>query len=158
MAIAMSLRDYLDRSSCDYEVVNHTYTTTSMSTAQAAHIPGDKLAKSVLLEDDDGYVMAVIPSTHYVALGQISQQLNRHLGLATEDELDSIFTDCDPGAVPPVGGAYGVEVIMDDCLTDCSDVYFESGDHTKLVHMDGEDFLRLMRDADIRQISHHVQQ
>lgn len=156
MAIAITLKDYLDHNGAIYDVVPHTYTTSSLSTAEAAHIPGDQLVKSVLLEDEDGYVLAVIPATHQLELGRISQQLNRRLGLATEDELGNIFTDCDLGAIPPVGSAYGIQVIMDECLRDCDEVYFEAGDHIELVHMDNIAFMNLMKHADMQQISHHM--
>ena len=156
MAIAITLKDYLENSGAQYDVVPHTYTTSSMSTAEAAHIPGDKLVKSVLLEDENGYVLAVIPATHHLELGRISRQLNRRLGLPTEDELGSTFTDCDLGAIPPIGNAYGVEVIMDECLKDCNEVYFEAGDHIELVHMESDAFMALMQNANVNQISHHL--
>ena len=37
----------------------------------------------------------------------------------------SCTLDCEPGAVPPLGAAYGLDVVVDDSLTDHSDVYFE---------------------------------
>jgi len=156
MAIAITLKEYLDHQNALYDVVPHTYTTSSLSTAEAAHIPGDQLVKSVLLEDENGYVLAVIPATHHLELGRISQHMNRRLGLATEDELANIFTDCDLGAIPPVGNAYGIAVVMDECLRDCDQVYFEAGDHIELVHMDADAFMRLMKHADMVHISRHL--
>ena len=156
MAIAITLKEYLKHEGTIYDVVPHTYTTSSLSTAEAAHVPGDQLIKSVLLEDENGYVLAVIPATHQLELGRISQQLNRRLGLATEDELGNIFTDCDLGAIPPVGDAYGIEVVMDECLKDCDEVYFEAGDHIELVHMDNDMFMQLMKNANLQHISRHM--
>ena len=100
--------------------------------------------------------MAVIPATHHIELGRLDQQLHRHLGLATEKELSDLFTDCEFGAIPPVGQAYGMDVVLEDCLSDCPDIYFESGDHTDLIHMRGEDFQRLMRGAGHGQFSRHI--
>lgn len=156
MAIAITLREYLDTSGINYDIVPHTYTTSSMSTAEAAHIPGDQLVKSVLLEDEIGYVLAVIPATHYLDLEEISQQLQRRLTLATEDELGNIFTDCDLGAIPPIGYAYGIDVVMDSSLRDCKEVYFEAGDHIELVHMDNGEFMNMMKSAPVALISHHM--
>lgn len=156
MAIAITLKDYLDSSGTVYDVVPHTYTTSSMSIAEAAHIPGDKLVKSVLLEDEIGYVLAVLPATHHLDMERISELLNRHLDLAAEDELGNIFTDCDIGAIPPVGNAYGLKVIMDKSLKDCDEVYFEAGDHIELVHMEQDAFMKLMKKANVTRISHHL--
>jgi Ala-tRNA(Pro) deacylase len=157
MAIAMTLKEYLNRLGVEYEVVPHTHTDTSMRSAQEAHIPGDQLAKSVILEDDGGYLMAVLPATHKLEIGRLQKQLSRHhLGLATEQELSGLFDDCELGAIPPLGEAYGVDVVVDDSLDEVSDVYFEAGDHTDLVHISGEDFHDLMVDADHGRFSHHI--
>jgi len=156
MAIAITLKDYLDSSGTHYDVVPHTYTTSSMEIAQAAHIPGDKLVKSVLLEDANGYVLAVIPATHHLDVRKISQSLDRPLDLATEDKLGNIFTDCDLGAIPPVGDAYGLQVVMDESVKGCNEVYFEAGDHIELIHMDNNAFMRLMNNAKVTHISHHI--
>jgi Ala-tRNA(Pro) deacylase len=156
MAIAMTLQRYLNKSGVDYDVLPHPYTTSSISTAEAAAVPGDKLAKSVILEDDQGYLMAVIPATHHIHLGMLSQQMHRHLGLATESEIATLFNDCVLGAIPPVGHPYGMRMIMDDSLQESPDVYFESGDHVDLVHMRSEDFLRLNEDASHGYFSRHI--
>ena len=147
MAMAISVRRYLEDADIDYAVQRHSRTETSCRTVEKAGISGDRFAKSVILEDEQGYLMAVVPATHHVQLGKLSRQLGRHLGLATEDELRTLFCDCEPGAVPPLGEAYQMAVIMDDSLATCPDVYFEAGDHTDLIHVGREDFRKLMRRA-----------
>lgn len=144
MAIAITLHEYLDNRCIGYKVIEHPYTNASMQTAQAAHIPGKQLAKCVVLEDEQGYLMAVIPSDKHVDLGSLHRQFNRQLGLTTEDKLRTLFTDCEPGAIPPVGEAYGIDVIVDDSLAHCSDVYFEAGDHTHLIQVNGKDFMQVV--------------
>jgi len=147
MAIAITLQEYLDKSGIEYDVLQHTHTETSLDTAKATHIPPGQAAKSVILEDEDGYLMAVIPASHHIELGQLSRQLERRLGLATEDELAGLFSDCDLGAIPPIGEAYHMEVVLEDILKKCPDIYFEAGDHTDLVHVRGPAFLQLMQHA-----------
>jgi Ala-tRNA(Pro) deacylase len=156
MTIAASVKDHLSRQGVRYELIAHERTRDSNHSAQAAHIPGGQLAKCVMLEDDEGYVMAVVPATHKVDLGAVHRQLNRKLGLATDSELADLFKDCEPGAIPPLGQAYGIETILDESLSGSPDIYFEGGDHVALVHVTGKDFLRLMADAPRGEISHHV--
>ncbi len=57
MAIAVALRDYLDCSGIRYGVVGHPYSITSMQTERATHIHGKQLAKAVVLQDDEHYVV-----------------------------------------------------------------------------------------------------
>ncbi len=147
MGIPPTLQKYLDEKGVHYEIMCHSHTGGSMETAQAAHIPGDQLVKGVILEDEQGYLMAMVPATYQVGLGKLHKHLNRQLGLATEPELTELFHDCEPGAVPPLGQAYGVAQIMDESLVDCGDVYFEAGNHTDVVHISGSDFRALMADT-----------
>ena len=156
MGIAITLREYLDGTDFQYDVLPHIHTGSSSETAQASNISGDHIAKAVILEDESGYLMAVIPATHRVDLGVLHKKLGRRVGLATETELEDLFMDCEPGAVPPLGQAYGIDVVVDDSLKELDDVYFEGGDHYDLVHLKGDDFAFLMEDAKHGAISHHV--
>jgi Ala-tRNA(Pro) deacylase len=110
----------------------------------------------VLLEDDDGHLMAIIPSTHRIDLGKLHHHLNRRVGLAIEKEVTELFSDCDPGAIPAIGAAYRVETIIDDALFQQPDVYFEAGDHEALVHVSGQAFGAMMAGAPHGRFTHHI--
>jgi Ala-tRNA(Pro) deacylase len=157
VSIATSVREYLDHKGVTYQTVVHAPTHDATHTAQAAHVPGDRLAKSVVLEDENGYLMAVLPATHRLDLPAVSRELKRdRLAFASERELRRIFTDCERGAIPPVGPAYHLDTVLDQSLADAPEVYFEAGDHFSLVHVSGPDFRRLLGDAPQRPISHHL--
>jgi Ala-tRNA(Pro) deacylase len=155
MAIAMTLQQYLANHGSDFELVEHARTMTATRTAQAGHVPGDRLAKAVVVKDDDSYMMAVLPASCHVELGQLADCLNRRIGLATEPEVSRLFGDCEVGAVPPIGPAYGLDVILDDRLASAPDVFFEGGDHETLVHVSGDEFLRLLGPAAHGQFARH---
>lgn len=154
MTIAKKLQDYIDGKGIAYDTVAHHRTATSSQSAQAAHVPGSRLAKSVVIHHELGYALAVVPSTHRIELSILQDVMNKRLGLASEEEVSSLFSDCDIGAVPPVGSAYDVPVILDESLGDARDVYFEGGDHRTLVHVSGPDFRSLMEDARVARFSH----
>ncbi|MCK0513093.1 aminoacyl-tRNA deacylase [Aromatoleum buckelii] len=147
MAIASKLQEYMSEHGLRYDVLTHPHSHNSMETAQLARVPGNCLAKSVVLEDDDGFLMAVLPSTQHVQLGWLSKAMQRNLRLASEDELSALFADCEPGAVPPVGSAYGMRMVVDDTLAEQPEIYFEGGDHEKLIQMSSEDFMTMMEEA-----------
>lgn len=147
MSIAAMVRTCLSDAGVQYEIIEHPRTSNSTHTAEAAHVPGEMLAKSVLLEDGEKYLMAVVPATRSVDLGALHRRLGRAIGLATEEEVARLFADCEPGAVPPLGQIYGIETILDEAFVEAEDVYFEGGDHRALVHVNGSDFLKLMGDV-----------
>ena len=156
MTIAKRLKAHLDAQGVAYETVAHPRTATASETAEAAHIPGDRLAKTVVIHLETGPVLAVVPSSHRVDLGALQEMLDRRLGLASETEIGALFDDCDVGAAPPVGPAYGVPTVVDRSLTGLDRVWFEGGDHRTLVSVAGADFDRLMRDARQGGFSHAV--
>jgi Ala-tRNA(Pro) deacylase len=140
MGMAARLRSFLDSQGIRYEVLPHPHTSTSLETARAAHVPGERIAKSVVLEDERGYLMAILPASCRVSLDALERQLQRKLELASEAELAGLFQDCEIGAVPPVADPYGLPAVIDERLWHLSDVYFEAGDHEDLVHLSGEAF------------------
>ena len=79
--------------------------------------------------------------------------MDERLGLATDEDVMEVFRDCDFGAVPACGAAYGMKVIIDSELDDASDLYFEAGDHENLVHLSHREFCRMMPDMPHAQIS-----
>ena len=146
MATAITIQQFLDESRLPFDLVTHPHSSTSLQSARAAHIAPLKLAKAVLLEEHNQLVLAVLPATKHVHLGTLRHQFKRDFGLATEQTVRQIFVDCEPGAIPALGRAYGIETIWDDSLMDSADLYFEAGDHENLVHVRTEDFLELLRD------------
>ncbi len=147
MAIASRVQEYMTQRGLRYDVLTHPHSHNSMQTAHLAKVPSRALAKSVVLEDDSGYLMAVLPSSHHVQLGKLGKELNCRLRLASERDLERMFDDCELGAVPPVGAAYGMRMIMDDSLAAENEIYFEAGDHEQLIQMSGKDFMALMDSA-----------
>ena len=147
MTMSPTLKKYLATQGIAYDIVPHRPTSTSINAASSAHVPANMVAKSVILEDESGYLMAVIPANQHVKIGKLNKLVGRHMGLATEDELRSLFSDCELGAIPPVGAAYGIETIVDDELSGCPDVYLEAGDHEDFIHLKGVSFRALMKNA-----------
>ena len=156
MAIAITLQEYLQNHESEYEIIEHRRTDSALHTAEAAHVPGDRMAKSVLLGDDESYLLAVIPATHHIEFDELAQLTGRNLFLISEEELQQAFADCETGAVPPTGMPYGIETMIDVALLQQPDLYFESGDHGKLVHISVEAFRDLEEDAVIAEFSSHL--
>ncbi len=144
MAIAQRLKWYLDHHGVAYEVIPHPRTESSLETARVSHVDEGHLVKCVLLEDERGYLLAALPASRRVSLADVRERLERPLELATEAELGDIFDDCQVGAVPPVGRAYGIPTVIDESLLRLEEVYFEAGEHEDLVHLEGAEFARLM--------------
>jgi Ala-tRNA(Pro) deacylase len=146
MSIPSHLTSYLDQRGTRYEVSMHGHSHSSLETARCANVSPGQLAKSIILEDETGCVMAVIPADKIIMLGEFSRFVGRHrLRLAGEARIAALFDDCDPGAIPPVGMAWGLPTIVDDELEANDVVFMEGGDHERLLRMSHEQFHALMR-------------
>ncbi len=156
MTIASRFQEYLERNGIEYELLAHPYAINSMQTAQLAHVPGDKLVKSVLLEDDSGPILALLPATHRIDMRTLDDCLKRHLELADESALPKLFSDCTLGAIPALGQPYGLEMVVEDSLCDNEDLYLETGDHVQLAHVNGDTFRSLVSEAEHIHFSYHI--
>ncbi len=75
MAIAKRLSEYLAGAGITHDVVTHPRSESTSRTAQVAHVTGERVAKTVVLHDDQGYLLAVVPSTHRVELDTLGRVL-----------------------------------------------------------------------------------
>jgi Ala-tRNA(Pro) deacylase len=147
MPLATRLRWYLDSHDIDYEILRHSHSNSSVDSGVKAKLPTGRVVKSVLLEDERGYILANLPAACRISFGAIHQLIHRDLELASEAELEDIFMDCEPGAIPAVGNPYNIPMLVDDSLLRMPDLYLEGGDHEELIHLSGSDFRKLMERA-----------
>jgi Ala-tRNA(Pro) deacylase len=147
MSIAPTLRRYLANENIQYEEIRHELSMTSARTAEASHIPGDRLAKGVVLRRDDGYMLAVMPASHHLRLAELRAQLGGNVDMANEAEIHQLFRDCANGAVPAVGKCYGLNIIVDESIEAQPEIYMEAGDHETLLHLSHAQFARLTANA-----------
>lgn len=156
MTIATRLDSFLTEHSVGYAMIRHPHTESSMETAASAHVPGERLAKAVIVKDGEDFLMVVVPSDYHLHLGLLHRHLGREVGLATESEVVQLFPDCDKGAIPPLGSIYGLRTLIDTRMLEQPEVFLESGDHETLVRIEGDDFRRLAEEMEKVDVGEHV--
>lgn len=154
MSVAKTVEAFLQEHGVRYTVLEHPRSLSSKETSSVTHLPPDDIAKAVILGDEKGYLMAVIPADHHVDMHTLCGKLRRRLDLVAESRLPPVFKDCDLGAIPPIGPAYHLETIVDASLVGRKQIWFVAGDHYRLFGVDGEDFVRMLRNARFSRFSH----
>jgi len=144
MSIAPRIEAHLSRVGVSYNLVHHPETHTSLASSRTARIPSTQMAKAVVTHDGENYRLCVIPASNKLVTRWLDSRMGRQYRLVNEDELKDLFEDCEKGAVPALGQVYGLPVIWDQTLQNMRDIYFESGDHQNLVHVDQGAFMQLM--------------
>jgi Ala-tRNA(Pro) deacylase len=144
--IGQSLKQYLDDNRVKYVTIKHSPAFTAMETAAAAHVPGKDLAKTVMVKLDGRLTMAVLPASHRILFDLLRETAGaRQAELCDEREFVGRFPECEPGAMPPFGNLYGVDVIVADALAEDEEIAFNACSHSELVRMPYRDFARLAR-------------
>ena len=140
------LKEFLDSRHVKYVTINHSPAFTSKEIAASAHIPGKQLAKTVMVKMDGKMAMAVLPAS-----SSIDFTLLREMGgakdvrLASEREFSDMFPECEPGAMPPFGNLYGLQVFVAGILTEDEEIAFNAGNHHELIKLAYKDFERLVQ-------------
>ena len=147
MGIAITLAQYLAERGVKYDVVAHPHAVTASESARTSHVSLNRLAKAVVLKGEDGFILAVLPASSHIQFSQLRKQFGADVDIANEEQIETLFGDCEPGAVPALGAAYGLKVIVDDSLAKEPEIYLEGGDHASLVHISGSTFQQLLADA-----------
>jgi len=123
-----------------FEKLHHQPAYTANRIAQALHVRGREMAKSVLLRTKHGFVLAVIPATHRVDLEEVRDCLGEKVEIATEEEMATLSPDCERGAMPPFGSLYHLETLVDDTLAKDQEIVFEGQTHGDAIRMAYQDF------------------
>jgi Ala-tRNA(Pro) deacylase len=151
--MARTVERSLEQARCDFDIVAHPHSSTSLESARVASVPAERVAKSVILDDRHGnYIMAVLPANKHLDMSKI--QTSGNWQLTRESGLPHLFDDCERGAIPALGEAYGMKMLLDPALTRQGDVYLEAGNHSYLVHMSMEQYLKLVPHAEVREVCH----
>ena len=152
----MNTKQFLHERQVQHAVVPHRRTYTAQTLAQAVHLSGDTVAKTVLLVVDGRHVLAVLQATHTVDLETVRETLHAtSVELAGEDVFADVFPDCEVGALPPFGSQYGMETLVDAELKEAESILFEGNDHEESIQMRYADFEQLEHPM-VASFSHHV--
>lgn len=145
--IPRSVKKYLKDHKVDYELIAHTPAYTASETAQAAHVPGRRLAKVVMVKLDNRLAMALLPAHLRLDMDLMKESARaKTADLAHEYEFNNTFKDCEVGAMPPFAELYddSMEVFIADSLAHEKWIAFNCGTHSELIKMRVKDLLKLI--------------
>lgn len=142
--ISENIRTFLDQNGVKYDTITHTRAYTANEVAQAAHVSGKEVAKTVIVDADGRMIMTVLPASKRLSFVRAARAVGDGLRLAHEYEFARLFPGCEVGAMPPFGNLYGMDVYVDPSLREDEEIVFNAGTHEDLIRMRYEDFERLV--------------
>ncbi len=147
MSIAKTIKQFLDDKHIVYSVQQVQHFDSPLQAAVTAGISPRSLYYPVVLRDTFGLIMAVLPASHTLDYARLSALLNRKVDPAFHTQLSSVFADCEPGMIPPVGEPYGIRTIIDASLETPEEIYMLAGDHNRIIKLKRRDFLMMQSNA-----------
>ncbi|HEX9652377.1 MAG TPA: YbaK/EbsC family protein [bacterium] len=146
MSIPHAITAFLNEQKVPYEAIHHRRDYTAQETAADTHTKGKDFAKTVILFVDNKYCMMVLPAVRHIDMQKARKDLHaRKVNLATEDEIRSICTDCEVGAMPPLGPLYRLPVYVSAELRDDRMITFNAGTHEDVIRLLYDDFEKVVK-------------
>lgn len=140
------IKQYLDDQHIKYIVMQHSPAYTAQEIAASTHIPGKHFAKSVMVKIDGRLAVAVLPATDKVNLERLAQSTGaKSVELAEENEFKDHFPECEPGAMPPFGNLFNMEVFVSPHLSESEQIAFNAGNHSEVMQLAYSEFVRLVK-------------
>ncbi|MGH7857548.1 MAG: aminoacyl-tRNA deacylase [Candidatus Binatia bacterium] len=141
-----SLEQLFRENGVQYSPLPHPPRFTAQEAAAVEHVPGREHAKVTIVKAGNRFLMTVLPAPKRVDFVKLASLLPEHEAhLPTEDEFRALFPGCEPGAMPPFGNLFGVEVLVDRSLEKDESIVFQAGTHSESVRMRYDDFKRLAK-------------
>lgn len=140
------VREMLEARGIPFEELHHPDAFTAQQVAQHEHFSGHRVAKVVVAMVDGRPVELILPASRRVRLDRVRDLLGAGaVRLASEDEIERIFTDCETGAIPALRHWRDVEVLMDAAMNvGVGDVLLQAGTHHDAVRMRFDDWFNLV--------------
>ena len=140
------IKDMLEKRGVAYELLHHRVAFTAQEVARSEHVSGDNLAKVVVVIADGRPVELIVPASRRVELDRVRKLLCASaIRLASEAEMERIFTDCETGAIPPLRHWKDVTVLMDTSMSNAQDLVFQAGTHEDAVRLKFQDWFALVK-------------
>lgn len=144
--LTYTIQNYLKQNHIPYQRIEHSRTYTAQQTARVAHLPPDRLAKTVIVNVDDDMVMVVLSANERIDLQGLKEYLEAdNIELVSEEEFQERFPDCELGAIPPLGDLYQMPVVVSQTVASRESLTFCAGTHTDLVTIPYSYFKSLVR-------------
>ena len=138
------MEKYLRENGVGFEVKTHEQAFTMQEVAAALHVPGNQVAKVVIVCAGKDKVMLVLPAPYRMNVDLVRDLVGaKKIRLAKEEEFTDLFPDCATGAMPPFGNLYDLPVYVDRSMAEESDMVFRIGTHRETMRIAYADFVRL---------------
>jgi Ala-tRNA(Pro) deacylase len=130
----------------------HVRAVAAQRFAAAEHVPGDRIAKPVVVRVDGKLALAVVAATQKVDVDELARALgSRNVELVPEAEFQRQFEPCEVGAEPPLG-LFGMPIYVDAALVRMPRLVMRGGTHEDAIEVDTAEWMRSERATPVERL------
>ncbi len=145
MSLSNPVLTYLHRNDVAFKTIEHEPADSLQQAVLQAGIRPEMVARAVLLGDEQGVLLAVLPLANAINFSQLFDLLQRQLEPVERGAAHHIFQGCELGTIPPLAIPFGIQAMIDESLLEQEIVYLEPGSKKLLLRLEGEFFRQLHR-------------
>jgi Ala-tRNA(Pro) deacylase len=134
MSISTKVKEFLDSAEAAYTMPEHLEGSTGGASSRTWIVNADGLLRMAVLPEN-----RVLDFRHMKVITRCE-----NIRLATADELASVFPDCEPDAIPPLGDLFDLPVYCDVQVAESGVIEFWTGTREETVRMDFKEFKRVV--------------
>jgi Ala-tRNA(Pro) deacylase len=133
---------YLEDRHVPFVHTTHVRAVAAQRFAAAEHVPGDRIAKPVVVRVDGELAFAVVSASQKVDVEELARALGaRRVELVPEAEFEDRFSPCEVGAEPPLG-LFGLPIYVDASLARMPKLVMRAGTHEDAIEVDTAEWMR----------------
>ena len=139
----MYIVDFLQSRGIGFETLLHRPAFSATRRARNMRVTGREVAKTVLVNCGEEFVLAVLPATSRIDLcgsEPRSTSTQSRSGSRSTPRSLTIFHDCEPGTIPPFGRLYGLKTVIDVGLIGVGRVVFTGNTRHEGLRMQFRDY------------------
>ena len=139
--IPTMIDSYLREHRLRFEHCVHGRAVAAQRLAAAEHVPGARVAKSVVVSVDGTLALAVVSALEHVDVEALRTALHAsEVHLVPEQRFADRFWPCEAGAEPPLS-VFGVPIYVDAALAREPWLLMRGGTHEDALRVDTDDWL-----------------
>lgn len=144
MAISKKITDYLKKNKVKFEAIAHKTVYTAFDLAKTLKEKISKIAKTLVVKTDKGYVLVLLPADRMADLKKLKKLLStKKIEIAKEKVMKDFFK-IKPGTITPFATLHKkIPLYVDKALLKAKEILVSAGSYTDSLKLKVKDFLNL---------------
>lgn len=145
MHFPSNLKKLLDTKQINYSLTMYSNDTSDANSFRDHHLRSSNAARSVLLEDQEGKLLALVPANCILDLHRLRQLLGRNLTAVSPTEIEAFASSKGLEVIPAIPNINGLETVIDEQLVNSENpILLDSGKAPHLLEIDNSALESLM--------------